>query len=135
VSIAQIIGSADTPSQVAELTKTIVFKQLIQENAEEETKSLLNLIEKRLNTSGNLVFFSMEEAEKVIFENQSVGKPQPDYLLLTDKYLSTSRQKNRVNKLMQVAKNKNIKTRVINAKSNAGLRLTQLGGLICLLKN
>jgi stalled ribosome rescue protein Dom34 len=135
VSIAQIIGSADTPSQVAELTKTIVFKQLIQENAEEETKSLLNLIEKRLNTSGNLVFFSMEEAEKVIFENQSVGKPKPDYLLLTDKYLSTSRQKNRINKLMQVAKNKNIKTRVINAESNAGLRLTQLGGLICLLKN
>lgn len=135
VSIAQITGSADTPSQVAELTKTAVFKQLIQENAEEETNSLLNLIEKRLNTSGNQVFFSMEEAEKVIFENQNVGKPQPDYLLLTDKYLSTSRQKNRINKLMQIAKNKNIKTRVINAESNAGLRLTQLGGLICLMKN
>jgi len=135
VSIAQIIGSADTPSQVAELTKTTAFKQLIQENAEEETNGLLNVIEKRLNMSGNLVFFSIEEAEKVIFENQSVGKPQPDYLLLTDKYLSSSHQKNRINKLMQIAKNKNLKTRVINAESNAGLRLTQLGGLICLMKN
>jgi stalled ribosome rescue protein Dom34 len=135
VSLSQIFGSADTPSQVAELAKTNAFKQLIQENAEEETNNLLNLIEKRLNMSGNLVFFSIEEAEKVIFENQNVGKPQPDYLLLTDRYLSSSRQKNRINKLMQIAKNKNIKTRVIKAESNAGLRLTQLGGLICLMKN
>jgi len=135
VSIAQIIGSADTPSQVAELTKTTMFKRLIQENADEETDSLLNLIEKRLNTSDNLVLFSIEEAEKVIFENQSVGKPQLDYLLLTDRYLSSSRQKNRVNRLMQLAKNKKIKTRVIKAESNAGFRLTQLGGLICLMKN
>jgi len=135
VSIAQIIGSADTPSQVAELTKATMFKRLIQENADEETDSLLNLIEKRLNTSDNLVLFSIEEAEKVIFENQSVGKPQPDYLLLTDRYLSSSRQKNRVNRLMQLAKNKKIKTRVIKAESNAGFRLTQLGGLICLMKN
>jgi len=133
-SIAQIIGSADTPPQVAELTKTAVFKQIIRENAEEETENLLEIIEKRLNTSDNLVLFSLEEGEKAIFEKQTVGKPQPDFILMTDNYLSNSRQKKRLNRLMQIAQNKKIKVRVINAESNAGLRLTQLGGLICLMK-
>ncbi len=133
-SIAQIIGSADTPSQVAELTKTAVYKKIIQENAEIETENLLEIIEKRLNTSDNLVLFSLEEAEKATFEKQTVGKPQPDFILMTDNYLSNSRQKKRLNRLMQIAQNKKIKVRVINAESNAGLRLTQLGGLICLMK-
>ena len=132
-SIAQIIGSADTPSQVAELTKTVVFKQIIQENAEEETENILELIEKRLNTSENLVLFSLEEVEKSIFKNQIFGKPQPDFLLMTDSYLSNSHQKRRLNRLIQISQNKKIKTRVIKAESNAGLRLTQLGGLICLM--
>ena len=135
-SIAQIIGSAGSPSQVAELTKTVVFKQIIQENAEEETENLLEIIEKRLNTSAdNLVLVSLEEAEKAIFEKQTVGKPQPDFILMTDNYLSNSRQKKRLNRLTQIAQNKKIKVRVINAESNAGLRLTQLGGIICLMKN
>jgi len=133
-SFAQIIGSADTPPQVSELTKTAVFEQKIQENAEEETENLLEIIEKRLNTSDNLVLFSLEEAEKTIFEKQTVGKPQPDYILMTDNYLSNSQQKKRLNRLIQIAQNKKIKVRVINAESNAGLRLTQLGGLICLMK-
>jgi stalled ribosome rescue protein Dom34 len=135
ISLAQITGSTDSASQVADLTRKSAFKQLIQETADEETENILNIIEKRLNTSDNLVLFSIDEAEKVIFEPQIFGKPQPDYLLLTDRYLSYSRQKNRLNRLMQIAKNKNIKTRVINAESNAGLRITQLGGLICLMKN
>lgn len=133
-SIAQIIGSADTPSQVAELTKTAEYKKLIQENAKEENENLLEIIEKRLNISDNLVLFSLEEAEKATFEKQTVGKPQPDFILMTDNYLSNSRQKKRLNRLMQIAQNKKIKVRVINAESNAGLRLTQLGGLICLMK-
>lgn len=135
ISLAQITGSAASASQVAELTRKFAFKQLIQKTTDEETESILNIIEKRLNNFDNMVLFSIDEAEKAIFETQIFGKPQPDYLLLTDRYLSCSLQKNRLNRLMQIAKNKNIKMRVINAESNTGLRLTQLGGLICLMKN
>jgi stalled ribosome rescue protein Dom34 len=35
---------------------------------------------------------------------------------------------------MQIAQNKKVKTRVIDAESNAGKRLTQLGGIVCLAK-
>jgi stalled ribosome rescue protein Dom34 len=70
----------------------------------------------------------------MIFGTQVVGKPKPEYLLLTDNYLSGSRQRNRVYRLLQIAKNRSVKTRIINAESTAGIRLTQLGGLVCLTK-
>jgi stalled ribosome rescue protein Dom34 len=133
-SFSQITGSASAPSQVSALTKTLTFKQLIEENATEETENLLEILEKRLNKTDNLVLFSLQEAENLILNFQAPGKAQPEYLMLTDDYLAGSRQKNRVNRLMQIAAKKGVKTRVINAESNAGKRLTQLGGIVCLAK-
>jgi stalled ribosome rescue protein Dom34 len=131
-TIALIVGSASTPAQVSTLTQKAGFKELIQENAQQETENLLELLEKRLNE--NLVSFSLPEAENFILNPQAPGKPQPEYLLLTNDYLSGSRQKNRVHRLMQIAQNKQVKTRVIDAESAAGTRLTQLGGIVCLAK-
>jgi stalled ribosome rescue protein Dom34 len=133
-TFSQITGPASTPPQVAALTKTSAFKQLIQETAAEETENLLEILEKRLNTADNLVLFSLEEAENLILTKQVIGKPQPEYLLLTGTYLAGSRQRNRLHRLMQIAQNKKVKTRVISAESNAGKRLTQLGGIVCLAK-
>jgi stalled ribosome rescue protein Dom34 len=133
-SISQITGSASSPPQVAALTKTGAFKQLIEENAAEETDNLLEILEKRLSKTDNLVLFSLQEAENLILNPQPPGKPQPEYLMLTDDYLAETRQKNRVNRLMMIAAKNCVKTRVINAESNAGSRLTQLGGIVCLAK-
>jgi stalled ribosome rescue protein Dom34 len=133
-TFSQITGSASTPPQVAALTKTAAFKQLIQENASEETENLLEILEKRLSKTDNLVLFSLQEAENLILFQQAPGKPQPEYLLLTDDYLSGSRMKYRVNRLMQIAARNGVKTRVIDGESNAGKRLTQLGGIVCLAK-
>ena len=131
-TISLIVGSASSPTQVAALTQKANFKQLIADNAAEETENILELLEKRLNE--NLVVFSLEEAENQLLAFQPPGKPQPEYLLLTNNYLAGAHQKNRVHRLMQVAQNKQIKTRVIDSESKAGLRLAQLGGLICLLR-
>ena len=133
-SISQITGSASSPPQVAALTKSSAFKQLIQETAAEETENLIDILEKRLNKTDNLVLFSLQEAENLILYPQAPGKIQPEYLLLTDDYLNGSRQKNRVNRLMQIAARNGVKTRVMDAESNAGKRVTQLGGIVCLAK-
>jgi stalled ribosome rescue protein Dom34 len=133
-TFSQITGSASAPSQVAALTKTSTFKQLIQENAAEETENLLEILERRLSKADNLVLFSLPEAETIILNLQAPGKPQPEYLLLTDDYIASSRQKNRVNRLMQIAAKNGVKTRVISVESKAGKRLTQLGGIVCLAK-
>jgi stalled ribosome rescue protein Dom34 len=132
---SMITGSASTPSQVAALTQTSMFKQLISDTTAEETENLLEILEKRLNTTDNLVLFSLIEAEHLVLDTQADGKPKPEYLMLTDEYLTKSRQKYRIQRLMQVAANKGVKTRVINAESTAGKRLTQFGGIVCLAKH
>jgi stalled ribosome rescue protein Dom34 len=129
---SRITGSANTPPQVASLTQTSMFKQLISETTTEESENLLEILEKRLNTPDDLVFFSLQEAEYFIFGTHLEGKAKPEYLILTNEYLSKTRLKYRVQRLMQVSANKGIKTRVISAESTAGKRITQLGGLVCL---
>ena len=129
-----ITGSASTPQQVAAITKTGTFKDSISETTAQETENLLEVLEKRLNESGNLVFFSLQEAENLVLNQQSEGKPKPEYLMLTDEYLAGSRQKYRIQRLMQVAANRGVKTRVISAESTAGKRVSQLGGIVCLAK-
>jgi stalled ribosome rescue protein Dom34 len=127
-----ITGSADTPQQVAALTKKGTFKESISETTAQETENLLEVLEKKLNNSANLVFFSLQEAENLVLNQQAEGKPKPEYLLLTDEYFSSSRQKYRIQRLMQVAANRGVKTRVINAEATAGKRVTQLGGIVCI---
>ena len=133
-AFSEITGSADTLSKVTALTRNPAFRRMICETTSEETETLIDLLEKRLNSSNQdaLVLYSFEEIEDIIFGSWKPGKPKPEYLMLTDKYLSSSREKNRLHRLMQIAANRNVKTRIVNNKSPAGLRLAQLGGIICL---
>jgi len=136
VVFSEIVGTAGTPSQVAALTRTAVFHESIEQTTSEETEDLVKLLDRRLNISKSeqAVLFSLEEAEASILKHRGKGEPKPEYLLLTDKYLQSNSQRNRLNRLIQIAANKNVKTRTINAESPAGKRITQLGGLVCLMK-
>jgi stalled ribosome rescue protein Dom34 len=133
-AFSKIARSASTKSQVTALTRSPVFRQIIRETTAEETENLIGILENRLNASDNenLLLFSLEEAENMILKRQKPNKPKPDYLLLTDRYLAENSQKNRVHRLMQIAATRDVKTRIVNAESPAGVRLTQLGGFICL---
>jgi stalled ribosome rescue protein Dom34 len=113
-----------------------MFRQLICETTSEEAEDLIDILEKRLNASDKnaVVLYSLEEAEDLILGPQKPSKPKPEYLMLTDKYLSNSREKNRIHRLMQIATNRKVKTKIVDAESPAGLRLTQLGGIVCFAK-
>ena len=131
----QIVGSAVTHTQVSSITSTEEFKQSISDSIFEESENLIELLEKRLSTTDNLVLFSLEEAEDAIYSCEIPGAPKPEYLLLTDSYLVEDKRKVRINRLMQIAQNKKIKTRIISKETPSGARLNQLGGLVvCLLK-
>ena len=137
IELAETTGSAATLSQVALLANSSAFRKLISETTSEETGNLLDLLEKRLNTTSreNTVLFSLEEAEKLILYSSKTSTRKAEYLILTEKYLAGSRQKNRLHRLLQIAANKNIKTRVVESESPAGQRVTQLGGFVCLVKH
>ena len=130
---SEATGSAGTQSEVAELSRTPMLRRLISETTSEETENLIDILEKSLNTSNQntIVLYSLKETEDLILGPRKPGKPKPEYLILTDKYLSDSCEKNRIHRLMQIATTRNVKTRIVDAKSKAGLRLTQLGGKVC----
>jgi stalled ribosome rescue protein Dom34 len=135
VTFAEITGSASTFPQVTALTRKPVFQKLIQDTTSEETMGLLDLLESRLSGSqgDKAVLYSLDDVEDAVLGSQRRGF-SPEHLLLTEKYLKTSRQKGRLNRLMQISANKKIKTRVVDAESPAGKRLTQLGGIVCLMR-
>jgi len=133
-TITQIAGSATTSTQVSKLTSSSEFKQLINETTLQETEHLREILEKRLNLPDQMVLFSLEDAENAIFSQDLPGKPKPEYILITKNFLESNRRKNRIQRLIQIAQNKKVKTRIVNSESPAGVRLNQLGGLVCLLK-
>lgn len=134
IVFSEIIGSAATISEVAAMTKAPVFRRKVEETISKETEDLIGVLEKHLNTSNEneITVYSLEEAEDLILNKPKPSKPAPEYLMLTDKYLSNSREKSRLHRLMQIASNRNVKTRIVDSESVAGSRLTQLGGLVCL---
>ena len=137
ITFAEAMGSAKTPSQVAALTRTDAFQSLILEITSDETVNLLELLEKRISTStkAKTVLFSLEETENLFRQLQRAVGNKPEHLTLAYEYLSRSREKNRVNRILQIAANNNVKTKVVNAESPVGQRLMQLGGFVCLAKS
>lgn len=135
-NFAEIIGSANDILQVSDIVKTKEFKDSIEKTTTEEADQVVNLLEKHLYCSDNnsVVLYSLKEIEDMIYNEEKIKKAQTEYLLLTDKYLSESRQKNRIHRLLQIARNKQVKTNVINSETSAGSRITQFGGIVYFTK-
>lgn len=131
---SQLTGSAVTIPQVTALTRNVEFSTIVSETTAEETENLIDLLEKRLNALGPepLVLYSLEEIEAQVLGVWKQSKPRPEYLLMIDTYLSSSRRKSRLQRLMQIAANRQVKTRIVKADSPSGKRLKQLGGFVCL---
>lgn len=131
-TFAELVGSADQPHKVAELVKTKEFRKLIAETTSEEVDLIIDALEKRLVSiqSDSSVLFSLKEIEDRIYDRKRDNASETKYLILTDKYLADSKDKNRINRLLQIANNKKVKTRIINAETPAGKRISQLGGAV-----
>ena len=137
VIISKITGSASKKSDVVTLTRIPLFHKLIYETTLEETENLIELLEKYLNTSDQdrVVLYLIKEIEDLIINTRRFHKLIPEYLMLVNKYLFKSHEKNRIQKLIQIAKNKNIKIKIVDTESTAGQRLIQFGGMVCLAYN
>ncbi len=137
IAITEMQGLAKSRDQVMQVLHSKTFQELIRETTSKEADNLTDLLNKRLfsTDSENRVLFSLEEAEDMILHMTKETPNLAEYLLVTDKYLAESRNKGRLNRLLQIASNKKVRARVIDAESPAGQRLSQLGGIVCLVKS
>jgi stalled ribosome rescue protein Dom34 len=131
-TFAALIGSADQPKRVAELVKTKEFRELIAETISEEADHTVNILEKYLYSidSNCVVLFSLREIEDVIYNRERNNDFRTEYLMLTDKYLADSEDKNSIHRLLQISQNRKVKTRIVNAETPTGKRISQFGGIV-----
>ena len=131
-NFAELVGSADDQTKIAELTKTKQFTDLIAQTTSEEADQVVSSLEKHLYGKGSnsVVLYSLKEIEDIIYSRKKGVESRTEYLLLTDKYLAESKQKNRIHRLLQIAKNKKVKTTVVNSETVAGSRISQFGGIV-----
>ena len=136
ITFSELAGSADTLANVAALVKSGPLRQVISETVAEDSEGLVELLERRLNASGSdvLVYYSLGEIEDLVYSPRIVGKPRPEFLLLTNVFLSGCPVKSRLQRLMQIAVNTGVKVRVVNADDPVGARVGQFGGLVLLLR-
>ncbi len=131
-TFAMLTGSADQPERVADLVKTKEFRELIAETISEETDHTVNILEKYLYSidSNCVVRFSLSEIEDMVYNRERNNDSRTEYLILTDKYLADSEDKSRIHRLLQISQNRKVKTRIVNAETLTGKRISQLGGIV-----
>ena len=129
-TFAELVGSADEPHMVAELVKTKEFRKLVMESTSQEADHVLNELEKQLCKSNSVILFSLKEIEDAVYDRKRLNDSRIEYLMLTDKYLADNADKNRLQRLLQISKNRRVKTRVVNANTPAGKRISQFGGIV-----
>lgn len=133
---AELVGSADQTHSVSELVKTKEFRKLIAETTSGEADQIVKTLERHLYSPGNdsVVLYSLKEIEDMIYDRERRSDLTTEYLLLTDRYLSDSEDKNRIHRLLQISKNREVKTRIVNEETPAGKRISQFGGIVFFTK-
>jgi len=129
---AELEGSANNFIAIAELIKSKKFTDLLFKTTSEEADHIVGILEKCLyaNKKHDSIMYTLKEIENTVIAKKKNDEMGTEYLLLTDKYLSENMSKNRIHRLMQMANNKNIKTRIIDIESSAGSRISQFGGIV-----
>jgi len=114
---------------VQELVRRRDFRSKLTEVSSGDIKQVMDHLEKLLNDPKGIetLLFTLREVEDAVYGDASV-----EYILITESL--NRRFGRRTNRLLQIANNKNIKTRIIERGSPAEARIVQLSGLVCILK-
>ncbi len=128
VTIEYVEGSAEDMDSVMELIEDSGLKRTIKEASSEDVKRIMSVLEKRIGTPEGIetLLFNIKEVENTVY-----GDTNPEYILLTTDFQRQNGR--RIQRLIQIAQNKGIKTMIVEANTAMGKRLTQFGGLICML--
>ena len=135
-TFGELIGSAGQPHEVHELVRTKAFREMIGETRSRDAENIAAVLEKTLglDESETVVSYSLEQIEGLVYGRQEHNNPRAEHIVLTDKYLADRKNRGRVLRLLQISKNNGIKTTIVNAETRTGIRLSQLGGLVCFAK-
>jgi stalled ribosome rescue protein Dom34 len=130
ITLERLPEPAMEPHQVRKLVRKRGFKEKLTEVYRGDIQQVMNVLERHLNNPDDIetLLFTLGEVENAVY----MDCRSPDYILVTEDFRLKHRR--RINRLLQVAANKDVKTRIIKSDTPEATRITQLGGLVCMLK-
>ncbi|MBD3351737.1 MAG: hypothetical protein GF364_09655 [Candidatus Lokiarchaeota archaeon] len=130
---AKLEGNASNAEELFKLVQYELFQEKVEEASNTESSMIIKDLEEILNRSDRFgkILYKIKPIEELIDHKWKKYEQKPNYLLLTDTFLNEHPQKNRIHRIIQVAKNNGIKSKIIYSESDAGKRLKQLGGMVC----
>jgi stalled ribosome rescue protein Dom34 len=130
VTFIRLEEPATNSEEVRRLVSNPTFKSRLSEASEGDLDKVMGALEKRLGSPEGIdtVVFSLDDAEAAVY-----GETPPEYLLMVEGF--QRKHVRRTMRLLQVAQNRGVKTRIIPSGSSHAVRLSQFGGLVCMLKD
>ena len=139
VSFGQIEGVARDLKQAKYLINKESTEETLDKTTTQEADLIIKQLEKAINMENkNLkVLYGLKEIEDFIYhggKKDLTAGEKLDYLILTENFLNNHWQKNRLHRLMQIARNKGIMTKIFAEESSSADRIDQFGGILCFKK-
>lgn len=139
VSFGQIVGSAGNFEEATFLINKHEFIEVLTETTSDEGDKIINQLEKSINSNDEnvIITYGLKEIEGLIYKGGKQNKFSGDkgnYLLISREFLENHNQKNRINRLMQIAENKGVSIKIYSEETPAGNRVIQFGGILCFIK-
>jgi stalled ribosome rescue protein Dom34 len=138
IRMESITADATTANAVRDLVKTQAFQAVAADVIEQESDSITQLLDARLSddTGRISILYSLEEMDRFFRNFSKAGSASvgvPEHILMTDKFWTAQKNDPRLQRITDLARNAGVKIRVLREDSSAGARVTQLGGLVCLV--
>jgi stalled ribosome rescue protein Dom34 len=130
VAFERLSQKAMDIEHVRELVRSRGFRERLTETTRADVRGVMEALERRISDPEGIetLLFTLEEVEAAIRGDEG----GPEYILLTEAF--RDRHRRRINRLLQIASSRGIKTRVVGIDTSAGARIIQLGGLVCMLR-
>jgi stalled ribosome rescue protein Dom34 len=135
VVFSKIIGNQAKSQKDVYYLKTLdSFREIVAKTSNQEGLLILEELKEIINKNEKFskILYTWREIDyemRLIKKNPKL--PKPNYIILTDEYLNDPKNRNKIQRILQIAKNFEIKTKIVQLESEAGAIVEQFGGLIC----
>ncbi|TFG12601.1 MAG: hypothetical protein EU535_06055 [Promethearchaeota archaeon] len=138
VVFSKIIGNqAKAQKDVYYLKTQEYFKNIIDETSNQEGLLILEELTEIINKNerfSKILYTWREIDQELRLIKQNPNFTKPNYIILTEEYLKNPKNRNNTHRILQIAKNLGIKTKIVSQESEAGAMVNNFGGLVCYFK-
>ena len=138
VVFSKIIGSqAKTLKDVYYLKTQEYFKEIVDETSNQEGLLILDELTELINKNekSSKILYTWREIDYELRRfKQNPNLTKQNYIILTEEYLKNPKNRNKTQRILHIAKNLGIKTKIVSQESEAGAIVDQFGGLVYYFK-